>query len=106
VDHLTWVGDQESIIGEVETFIRSLTSSRVTPTETERLSSHELEVLRPLAVGWSNKQIADALFISPKTAGAHVSSILLKLGVARRAGAAAAAQQLGLLKPTGGDGGA
>jgi cytochrome P450 len=49
-----------------------------------------------VAAGRTNKQIAAKLFISLKTAGAHVSSILTKLGVERRAGAATVAQRLGL----------
>ena len=55
------------------------------------LSRRELEVLRLVAEGHSDRQIAEALSISPKTAGNHVSSILAKLGVSdadRRAAAA------------------
>jgi DNA-binding CsgD family transcriptional regulator len=64
------------------------------------LSARELEVLRLVAAGQTNKQIAGTLFISPKTAGVHVSSILAKLGVERRAGVAAVAQRLGLIHPS------
>jgi hypothetical protein len=48
------------------------------------------------AVGRSNGQIAQALFISPKTASVHVSNILAKLGVHTRVEAAAVAHRLGL----------
>jgi len=61
------------------------------------LTERELEVLRLVAVGKSNREIAERLFLSPKTAGHHVSSILAKLGVPTRAEAADAALQLGLL---------
>jgi DNA-binding NarL/FixJ family response regulator len=61
------------------------------------LTPRELDVLRLVAQGYTNVQIANALFISRKTAGAHVSSILAKLGVARRAEAAAIAERLDLL---------
>lgn len=61
------------------------------------LTPRELEVLRLVAEGRTNNQIADTLFISYKTAGAHVSSILAKLGVARRVEAAAVAERLDLL---------
>ena len=61
------------------------------------LSAREIEVLRLVAAGFSNPQIATALFISRKTAEHHVSHILTKLGLATRAGAAAAAVRLGLL---------
>jgi DNA-binding NarL/FixJ family response regulator len=49
-----------------------------------------------VAEGRTNRQIADALFISVKTASVHVSNILAKLGVANRGEAAAAARRLGL----------
>jgi DNA-binding NarL/FixJ family response regulator len=52
------------------------------------------EVLALLAVGRSNPQIATALFISPKTAGVHVSNILAKLSVAGRVEAAALVHRL------------
>jgi DNA-binding CsgD family transcriptional regulator/tetratricopeptide (TPR) repeat protein len=60
------------------------------------LTSRELEVLRLVAEGRSNRQVADALFISVKTASVHVSNILAKLGVASRVEAAAIAHRLGL----------
>jgi DNA-binding CsgD family transcriptional regulator/tetratricopeptide (TPR) repeat protein len=60
------------------------------------LTPRELEVLRLVAAGRSNGQIAEALFISRKTASVHVSNILGKLGVHTRTEAAAAAHRLGL----------
>jgi DNA-binding NarL/FixJ family response regulator len=53
-------------------------------------------VLALVADGRTNRQIAEALFISPKTASVHVSNILTKLGVANRAEAAVTAHRLGL----------
>jgi DNA-binding CsgD family transcriptional regulator len=61
------------------------------------LTARELEVLRHLALGATNRQIADALFISIRTAGVHVSHILSKLDAANRAEAAAIAHRLGLV---------
>jgi ATP/maltotriose-dependent transcriptional regulator MalT len=58
------------------------------------LTDREVEVLRHLADGRSNKQIGERLFISAKTVSVHVSSILAKLGVASRGEAAATAHQL------------
>jgi DNA-binding CsgD family transcriptional regulator/tetratricopeptide (TPR) repeat protein len=60
------------------------------------LTPRESEVLHLIAVGRSNRQIGDALFISAKTAGVHVSNILMKLGVTSRTEAAAVAHRLGL----------
>ncbi len=60
------------------------------------LTPRELEVLRLVAAGRSNQQIADELFISRKTASVHVSNILAKLGVRTRVEAAATAHRLGL----------
>jgi len=61
------------------------------------LSSRELEVLRLLAEGQSNAEIAEALFVGVRTVRAHVASILLKLGVSTRTAAAAYAIRHGLV---------
>ncbi|MER5997111.1 AAA family ATPase [Nonomuraea angiospora] len=60
------------------------------------LTARELEVLREVADGRSNREIAEALFISAKTVSVHVSNILAKLGVATRGEAAATAYRLRL----------
>ncbi|WP_165969148.1 AAA family ATPase [Actinomadura sp. KC06] len=60
------------------------------------LTARESEVLRLLARGRSNREIADELFISPKTASVHVSRIIAKLGVSSRGEAVAAARDRGL----------
>jgi DNA-binding CsgD family transcriptional regulator len=66
--------------------------------ELERLglTARELEVLGLIAAGHSNREIADELFISVKTASVHVSNILGKLGVSSRGQAAATAHRLRL----------
>ena len=61
------------------------------------LTGREIEVLRLVAAGRSNREIAAALVISPKTASVHVSNILAKLGAATRTEAAVKAHQLLLL---------
>jgi DNA-binding CsgD family transcriptional regulator len=63
------------------------------------LTPRELEVLRLLVEGRSNRQIAEQLFISGKTAGVHVTNLLAKLGVHSRLEAAALARRLGLDQP-------
>jgi DNA-binding CsgD family transcriptional regulator len=60
------------------------------------LTPREREVLALVADGRTNRQIAEALFISNKTASVHVSNILAKLGVANRGEAAAVAHRLRL----------
>jgi DNA-binding CsgD family transcriptional regulator/tetratricopeptide (TPR) repeat protein len=62
------------------------------------LTDREIEVLALVADGRSNREIAHELFITSKTASAHVSHILLKLGVPNRAAAAAAAHRFGLTR--------
>ena len=60
------------------------------------LTSREREVLALVAEGYTNRRIAETLFISESTAGVHVSNILGKLGVGSRTEAAAVAVRLGL----------
>lgn len=66
------------------------------PSEASRLklTEREFEVLRMLGAGLTNRQIAEELFISRKTASVHVSNILRKLDVANRVQAGAIAQRL------------
>jgi DNA-binding CsgD family transcriptional regulator len=65
------------------------------------LTPRELEVLGLLVEGRSNRQIAEQLFISGKTASVHVTNLLAKLGVHSRLEAAAMARRLGLAQPAG-----
>jgi ATP/maltotriose-dependent transcriptional regulator MalT len=66
------------------------------PAASLGLTQREAEVLALVAQGRTNRQIGEALFITPKTASVHVSRILAKLGVAGRGEAAAVAHRLGL----------
>jgi DNA-binding CsgD family transcriptional regulator/tetratricopeptide (TPR) repeat protein len=61
------------------------------------LTGRELAVLRLLAAGRTNAQIGAELYMSPKTASVHVTSIFRKLGVSGRVQAAALAERAGLL---------
>jgi DNA-binding CsgD family transcriptional regulator len=63
------------------------------------LTARELAVLRLLVAGRTNAQIGAELYISPKTASVHVTSILRKLGVSGRVQAAALAERARLLPP-------
>jgi len=60
------------------------------------LTEREQDVLREVAAGRTNRQIAEVLFMSPKTASVHVSNILTKLDVRSRGEAAAVAHRLRL----------
>jgi DNA-binding CsgD family transcriptional regulator/tetratricopeptide (TPR) repeat protein len=68
------------------------------PAASLGLTRREAEVLALVAKGRTNRQISQALFITPKTASVHVSRILAKLRVAGRGEAAAIAHRLGLDK--------
>ncbi len=80
----------------IELAVAGTTSDIAAPPDTIGLTEREREVIRLVAAGRSNQQIADALFITRKTASVHVSNILGKLGVANRVEAAAVADRLGL----------
>lgn len=85
-----WIGDLARRAG-----IRLL--DQVSAPNTPGLTARELEVLRLVAAGLTNREIGNELFISAKTASVHVSNILAKLGAGSRAEAAAIAHRDGLL---------
>ena len=61
------------------------------------LTDREVEVLRLIARGWSNREAAERLFIAPKTVGRHVENLYRKIGVSSRAAAAVFAMENQLL---------
>jgi ATP/maltotriose-dependent transcriptional regulator MalT len=69
------------------------------PTSSSRggLTKRELEVIRLVAQGMSNQEIAESLIISEHTVHRHVANVLSKLGTSSRTAAVAQAAQLGLL---------
>jgi DNA-binding CsgD family transcriptional regulator/tetratricopeptide (TPR) repeat protein len=71
---------------------------RTTQANPAHLTPRETEVLHVLAEGLRNAEIAERLFLSPRTVDHHVSAILRKLEVETRGQAAAAAERLGLLQ--------
>jgi DNA-binding CsgD family transcriptional regulator/pimeloyl-ACP methyl ester carboxylesterase len=87
------------VIPVIEQFVRGLpsdTSQPAPPSSLQLLSAREAEVLRLLAAGRSNQQIADELVISLNTVRRHVSNIFDKTGTANRAQATAYAKDHGL----------
>jgi DNA-binding CsgD family transcriptional regulator/pimeloyl-ACP methyl ester carboxylesterase len=90
-------GDADQGIRAIETFLAD-TSPKLLPDAQalDGLSHREIEVLRLLAAGRSNQQIADALVISPSTVLHHVTNILTKTGCSNRTEAAVYARDRGL----------
>jgi NarL family two-component system response regulator LiaR len=66
-------------------------------TETYRLTERELSVLRLIAGGYTNQQIANQLFISPSTVKFHLANILTKMGVETRSESIVLAVKMGLI---------
>jgi NarL family two-component system response regulator LiaR len=100
-DGATAPGDAVQGVIAIEAFLADLPSSRVNSLDAPSLASpslshRELEVLRLLAAGRSNQQIADELVISLNTVRRHVSNIFDKTGAANRAQAAVYAKDHGL----------
>ena len=73
------------------------TSPLAVPVYPDGLTAREVEVLCLIAQGQSNQEIADTLFISPRTVAAHVANIFHKTHAANRAAAATYAARHGLL---------
>ncbi|MEU0074980.1 AAA family ATPase [Streptomyces sp. NPDC006332] len=89
------------LLEQVDALIRRgrLAQAPAADARTTILTSREQDVLGLLALGRSNRQIGEDLFISAKTASVHVSNILAKLGAASRTEAVAVAYRQGLISP-------
>jgi DNA-binding CsgD family transcriptional regulator len=102
---LAAVDNLESVIGAISDFVapepaaaeRAPAASVEPAADPLGLSAREIEVLRLVAAGKSNRQIAEELFISTNTVDRHVSHILSKIGASNRAEAAAYAAKQRLL---------
>ena len=101
-DGATAPGDASQGLKAIEDFLGSLPPHGTAETGVDRgdvakvLSAREVEVLRLVAAGRSNAQIAEELVISQNTVFRHVSNIFAKIGVANRAQAAAYATRHGI----------
>jgi DNA-binding CsgD family transcriptional regulator/pimeloyl-ACP methyl ester carboxylesterase len=96
IDGASVFGDAGQGTGAIEAFLAELPLTNVSGESDQGLSERELEVLRLLAAGRSNQQIADDLVISLNTVRRHVSNIFDKTGVANRTEAAGYARDHGL----------
>lgn len=85
---VTLLGQARSIGEEMAAELPSTPPPSITAS-VDGLSEREVEVLRLLATGMTNRQIADDLVLSVKTVDRHVSNIFSKTGVSNRAGATA-----------------
>jgi DNA-binding NarL/FixJ family response regulator len=79
--------------------MESLSARAAVPDPFAELSEREVEILRLIAEGQANKEIARSLVISERTARTHVSNILRKLGLSSRTQAALLAVREGLASP-------
>jgi DNA-binding NarL/FixJ family response regulator len=78
-------------------FTEALGAGTLSPVDTAGLTPREMDVLRIIVHGNSNRSIAAALFLSERTVENHVTHILAKLGLESRTAAAAFALQRGLV---------
>ena len=74
-------------------------ATRTAPNGLDELSARELEILREVAQGHTNREIADALYLSPLTVKTHVSRILTKLRARDRVQLVVIAYQAGIAPP-------
>jgi len=70
---------------------------KIMDTDTELLTSRETEILNLVALGMSNREIAEQLFVSKYTVESHIKHIYRKLSVSKRTKAVSAARSLGIL---------
>ncbi len=84
----------------IEEFVRwSPRAATETPGDFDHVTERETEVLRAVAQGLSNAEIAEALFISYATVKTHVSRLLMKLGARDRAQLVVIAYEAGIVQP-------
>ena len=83
----------------IDEFARRAPSRSPQPAALAELTEREVEVLRLMARGLSNAEIAEELVITAGTAKTHVSRILMKLGARDRVQAVVLAYETGLVRP-------
>ena len=99
-DHFPWRGDDESVAQAIDLFLAGRDPEPRKPSSAApaaTLSEREIEVLRLVARGRTDADIAEQLVLSVHTVHRHVANIRTRLGVPSRAAAAAWASDHGLL---------
>ncbi|HET8894339.1 MAG TPA: response regulator transcription factor [Gaiellaceae bacterium] len=101
VDAIRVVAAGNSLFGPAATdrLVARFVQPKASSTALDELTEREREILRLLATGLSNAELAQQLFLSETTVKTHVSSILRKLGVRDRVQAVIAAYDAGLVTP-------
>jgi DNA-binding CsgD family transcriptional regulator len=103
-DHMYWLGNQDETLHHIRHFLRGIPEGeslsahrrRRPSSGWEALTDAEMDIVRLLGSGMTNKQIAGRLYISSRTVQTHLSHIATKLGVSRRSEVAAEAARRGL----------
>jgi DNA-binding NarL/FixJ family response regulator len=83
----------------IEEFVRAAPARNDPPAGLEELTAREVEVLRLIARGFSNAEIAKELFVSETTVKTHVAHVLMKLNVRDRVQAVVLAYESGIVQP-------
>jgi pimeloyl-ACP methyl ester carboxylesterase/DNA-binding CsgD family transcriptional regulator len=101
-DHMYWLGDQDQTLSAVRSLLAETPDGAAVKTVKRRrrpsigwesLTEAELEVVRLVTDGLTNREIGSRLYVSPRTVQTHVAHVFLKLGVSRRAEVAAEASR-------------
>jgi DNA-binding NarL/FixJ family response regulator len=104
-DYIVKPFDEGELVARVRSALRHFAAPPANGSEgapaAETLTGREREVLKLLARGITQAEIAEKLFISPKTVGGHIQRVLEKLGVHSRAQAVALAHEQGLAEVQG-----
>jgi pimeloyl-ACP methyl ester carboxylesterase/DNA-binding CsgD family transcriptional regulator len=95
--HLPWHGDMDDVLRAIAPFLGVPAPPPAPPAEVAELSPRERDVLRLVAEGLSDADIAERLVLSPHTVHRHVANIRRKLGLHSRAAAAAHAARSGIV---------
>ena len=95
--HLPWHGELDDVLRAIAPFLGVPAPPSATPHEVAELSPRERDVLRLVAEGLSDADIAEKLVLSPHTVHRHVANIRRKLGLHSRAAAAAHAARAGIV---------